>query len=128
VLTPEIHKFLEATGFRSSAFDRIRFSRGIIGKASYVAVAAMLALGIVAYNLREPMLLLAIGLLIVFLFVAFFVGTLWFANKHPGPALLEGAELIQWRQMETTASNPPESIDRELIEPVPQIEDQERKR
>jgi len=43
------------------------------------------------------------AVLIVVVFVVYFGGVLWFANRHPGVALLEGAELIQWRQMDIAA-------------------------
>jgi hypothetical protein len=45
--------------------------------------------------------------LVVLVFVIYFSGTLWFANRHPGVALLEGAELIQWRQMDLATETVP---------------------
>jgi hypothetical protein len=117
---------LESTGINTSALDRIRLARGVVGKASYVAGAAVLGLAVVAWGLRDSTLLVADGALILALFLTYLVGVLWFANKHPGVALLEGAELLQWRQLEITASNPPDEIDRELIEPAPMIEDQKK--
>jgi hypothetical protein len=47
-------------------------------------------------------------MLIVILFVIYFFGALWFANRNPGLALLEGAELIQWRQLDIAASDVPD--------------------
>jgi hypothetical protein len=120
--TPEIRKGLESAGVNTSMLDRIRLARGVVGKASYVAGAAVLGLAIVAWQLHESWLLFMDALLIVVLFIAYLVGVLWFANKHPGVALLEGAELIQWRQLEITASDPPPQMDREITEPPPLIE------
>ena len=93
----------------------------MIGKASYVAGAAVLGLAIVAWGLRDPFYLLIDALFIVLLFLAYFGGSLWFANKHPGVSLLEGAELIQWRQMELAASDAPLTIDRTPTTPPPPL-------
>jgi hypothetical protein len=87
-----------------------------VGKASYVAGAAILALGVVAFVLREPVFLLIIAICIVLLFVVYFGGVLWFAHRHPGVALLEGAELIQWRQMDMAAKSIPEATRLETSE------------
>jgi hypothetical protein len=99
-----IKSALEGAGISASSLDRIRLTRGVVGKASYVATAALLVLGTIAVTLRPdaPILL---ALLAVFVFLAYFAGTLWFAHQHPGVALLEGAELIQWRQMEIAAKD-----------------------
>jgi hypothetical protein len=98
-----IRRVLDQSGINASSLDRIRLARGVVGKASYVAVAAVLALGGIAWRLRDPIYLLVAAVLIVLVFAIYFSGTLWFANRHPGVALLEGAELIQWRQMDIAA-------------------------
>lgn len=126
MLTPELQRRLESAGINTSALDRIRLARGVVGKASYVAGAAVLGLAVVAWGLRNSTFLLVDGALIFSLFLAYLVGILWFANKHPGVALLEGAELLQWHQLEITASNLPNEIDRELIEPTPITEEQKQ--
>jgi hypothetical protein len=87
-----------------------------VGKASYVAGAAILALGVVAFVLREPVFLLIIAICVVLLFFVYFGGVLWFAHRHPGVALLEGAELIQWRQMDMAAKSIPEATRLETSE------------
>jgi|SRR5277367_2704320 len=99
-----IRRVLDQSGIKASSLDRIRLARGVVGKASYVAVAAVLALRGIAWRLRDPIYLLVAAVLIVLVFAIYFSGTLWFANRHPGVALLlEGAELIQWRQMDIAA-------------------------
>ena len=98
--TNPVPEALEHAGINASTLDRIRLARGVVGKTSYVAGAAILALAAVAWGLRDPNYLIADAVLVVVLFVVYFIGALWFANRHPGVALLEGAELIQWRQME----------------------------
>lgn len=94
---------MEGAGISASSLDRIRLARGIVGKASYVAAAGMAVLLTVALVLRQPVFLLIVAILAIILFAVYFSGTLWFAHKHPGLALLEGAELIQWRQMDMAA-------------------------
>jgi hypothetical protein len=96
----QIRGALKEAGISAEALDRIRLARGVVGKASYVAGAALVVLVAVAIMLRQPDYLLAIGVLAVALFLIYFLGILWFAHRHPGVALLEGAELIQWRQMD----------------------------
>jgi hypothetical protein len=119
VHTPDIHKTLENAGIHASAFERIRLPRGVVGKASYVAAFAIVGLAIVAWGLKEPIFLLIDAALIVVLFVVFLFGILWFANKHPGLALLEGAELIQWRQLDIAASDAPMLPDMKMSEASP---------
>jgi hypothetical protein len=119
----EITKALQAAGISAASLDRIRLARGVVGKASYVAGATIFALGVVAFTLRDPAYLFYVAALAVSVFVIYFVGILWFAHKHPGLSLLEGAELIQWRQMEMTANNVPEATriagsQRTLISPA----------
>lgn len=103
----DISKKLQEAGVSASALDRIRFARGVVGKSSYVAGAAFLTLVSVAWSLRDPGYLLALALIVLVLFICYFVGVLWFAHRHPGEALLEGAELIHWRQLEMGVKGAP---------------------
>jgi ABC-type branched-subunit amino acid transport system permease subunit len=120
---PESENPLQGLGIKLEGLDRIRLGRGVIGKASYVAAAAIFGLIVVALALRDSTLLLIIGTLIAAVFAIYFFGALWFSNKHPGVALLEGAELIQWRQLEVAASNPTLVIENSKIDVPPLIED-----
>jgi hypothetical protein len=99
----EVTKALNAVGISTASLDKIRLARGVVGKASYVAGATIFAIAVIAFSLRDPFYLFCLAPLAVFVFVAYFVGALWFAHKHPGVALLEGAELIQWRQLDMAA-------------------------
>jgi hypothetical protein len=101
-----IQDTLRQVGVSTATLDRIKLARGLVGKTSYVAGAAIIALGVVAYGLKGfSVFLIADAALIVLLFAGYFGGVLWFAHRHPGVALLEGAELIQWRQMEMAAKS-----------------------
>lgn len=114
MLSPELTKALEAAGISTSSLDRVRLSRGVVGKSAYVASAALLVLAVAAYSLKDQTFLLCIAILAVILFALFFVGALFFAHKNPGLALLEGAELIQWRQMDMAAKSVP--MDQQLAQ------------
>ena len=48
-----IREALEQSGLSAFKLDRIRLARGVVGKATYVAVAAILALGGIAWRLAE---------------------------------------------------------------------------
>jgi hypothetical protein len=100
-----IRETLQQVGINASTLDRVRLVRGVVGKTSYVAAAAVLTLAAIAWRLTDPNLLLVDAGLVVLIFVLYFAGVLWFANRHPGVALLEGAELIQWRQMDVAAKS-----------------------
>jgi hypothetical protein len=102
-----VKQILEAVGVSEASLDRVRLSQGVVGKSSYVAGIALLALLVVAYSLKDSGYLLAVGCLIFSLFAAYFGGVIWFAHKHPDMALLEGAELVQWRQIEMAAKGQP---------------------
>jgi hypothetical protein len=107
-MIPEpIKKALEAVGVSESSLDRIRLAQGFVGKASYVAGAALLVLIAVAASLRDPVYLLIVAFLALCLFGIYFFGALWFSHTHPDLALLEGAELIRWRQIEMAAKGNP---------------------
>ncbi len=114
---------LSKAGVNASALDRIRLAQGVVGKSSYVAAAALIALGAVAVGLRDTSALLVIGVFVLVVFIVYFFGVMWFAHRHPGESLLEGSELIQWRQIEMGAKEVlPEVIEREsqpsLIRPA----------
>ncbi len=89
----------------------------MVGKASVVAGIALLVLGGIACRVDIDLLPIVAGE-VLFLFFAYFAGVLWFAHKHPEQALLEGAEIIQYREQEmigkglTTPPNFP---------PIPQL-------
>jgi hypothetical protein len=98
-----VRSALEGMGVSAESLDRIRLARGFVGKASYVAGTALLVLGAIALRGgANPILLAAFT---VGVFSIYFGGALWFAHTHPGEALLEGAELIKWRQMEMAAKD-----------------------
>ena len=107
---------LQEVGLSAEALDRIRLARGFVGKASYVAGVALLVIGAIALRAGESSAL-TFGVFALVIFAIYFGGALWFAHRHPGEALLEGAELIKWRQMEMAAKDllpPPSQSPKEI--------------
>jgi uncharacterized membrane protein len=77
MVAPSVKQILEAVGVSESSLDRIRLAQGVVGKSSYVAGKALLALLVVAFSLKDSGYLLAIGCFIVILFFGYFAGVLW---------------------------------------------------
>jgi hypothetical protein len=119
---PDIRKILEESGFKVDGLDRIRLARGVVGKSSYVAGAAMLVFAVLAMRVSGVGLFAALIGATVVLFISYLVGILWFATKNPGLALLEGAELIQWRQMDMGVKGVSTLPNDANVAPPPQIE------
>jgi hypothetical protein len=84
---------------RMQALGHIRLARGVVGKTSVVAGVALLVLGAIALRIDEALLLAMAGAVLL-AFFAYLAAVLWFAHRHPEQALLEGAEIIQYRQQE----------------------------
>lgn len=93
---------------RMQALGHIRLARGVVGKASVVAGIALLVLGGIAWRIGPALLLVVAGMVMLTFFV-YLTAVLWFAHRHPEQALLEGAEIIQYRQLELAASHVPEA-------------------
>ena len=93
---------LKSLGFAEESIQRVRLGRGVVGRTTYAVVVALGVLGVVASRVDLEALLWVAGL-VVGLFVLYFAGVLFFAQRNPGTALLEGAELLRWRQSELAA-------------------------
>ena len=93
---------LKALGFAEESVQRVRLGRGVVGRTTYAVVVALGVLGVVASRV-DPEALLWVAGLVVGLFILYFAGVLFFAQRNPGTALLEGAELLRWRQSELAA-------------------------
>jgi len=98
-----LEDLLGKIGVNLAKVDRIRLSRGVLGRISIIAIVAMIALAFVAWKLTDQSLLVLIGVEIFLVFCLSFAGILWYANKNPQTALLEGADVIQLKQIELMA-------------------------
>jgi len=104
-------------GSKSESLQRIRMGRGVVGKISYVTAIALPVLGAVAYIISKsnPVMSFYIAIMIVAITLIYIVGVLLFSHKHPSTALLEGADLILWRQIDLAAKGITSPPDRLLI-------------
>lgn len=96
---PGIQDILKGVGLSEKSLSRVKLSRGFVGRATYAVVAALFALAVVASRTSGD-LALWVGILVAAVFLIYFVGVLFFAWRNPGAALLEGSELITWKQIE----------------------------
>lgn len=122
----QFNKILEEIGI-TEGLDKIKLGRGVIGKSTYVAIAALGVLALVASRVTNEWFLISIAVGVVLLFGAFFFGSMKYAKENPGAALLEGAELITWRKQELAAKhlpNPPTTPP--ILDPGKQIEGTEQ--
>jgi hypothetical protein len=65
-----------AVGDHTATLDRIRLSRGVVAKASYVAGIALIVLGGIALRLTDPTLLLITAGVVALIFILYFAGAL----------------------------------------------------
>jgi hypothetical protein len=91
---------------RIQTLGHIRLARGVVGKTSVVAGIALLVLGSIAWRINAQLLLVMTGAVLL-AFFAYLAAVLWFAHRHPEQALLEGAEIIQYREQEMAAKGAP---------------------
>ncbi len=103
----DIHEALKNLGIGVESLDRIRLSRGIVGRATFVAIGGLVVLGLAIWKLNNPNAILLVAGAALLVFLVFFFGILLFASRNPGIALLEGAELLRWKQYELAAKNIP---------------------
>src|SRR5438309_11054829 len=94
-------EFFKSLGL--SGISRIRLGHGVVSRVSYVAAVALIALGIVAYKTGNEQLRSGVAVGIALIFLIYFFTILRFAAKYKEIALLEGAELLAWRQMDISA-------------------------
>lgn len=78
---------------------KIKFSGGVVGKVTWILVAALIATAVICWK-AEIWWLPIVGLVVVLAILAVAFKLIIFAEKHPHAALLEGAELLTWQRME----------------------------
>ena len=97
---------LKNLGISAAGIDRIQFAPGVVGKMTtslmglYVVCVAAIAAG--AWMGSTPLVGLGLGAgFLSFVFKS--VASIMFASKNPATALLEGADLVRYREWESTA-------------------------
>jgi hypothetical protein len=98
----DFQQILQGFGLSSESVERVKLSRGVVGRTTYAIVAFFAVLAIAASRIATELLLWVIGIGAV-TFVIYLFAVMRFADKNPGAALLEGAELLHWQQTELAA-------------------------
>lgn len=105
---------------KASGLDSIRLARGVVGNTTHAMYAAMLAVAVAAWALRdEPKFALALAGIIGGVTALYLIGTWRFSHRNPDLALYGGAELLKLRELQIGTKNHPEPAD------APSIEDPE---
>jgi len=102
----------------------VRLGRGVVSKTSYIAAVLIVMWGMIVWRWTPDLTanggLLLIGAVVSAFAIWFIKSTRTFAERNPALALLEGAELLEWRKMDVEAKGIPSQPNRPLIEgPVP---------
>jgi polyferredoxin len=102
-------------------FERVTMilRAGIIGRLAVLGVASLAFLVAVLWLLPESLrttdfavLIVSLGIGVVLIVV---FGSLWYANKYPQTALMEGAQINAWKKLEVLTKSG--SVSAELQEP-----------
>ena len=106
-MVPDLEHILNRFGL-SGGYRRVTLGKGVVGKCTSGFLGLCGIFGLVAIGLifggPAPYL---IGLVIIaaLVYLYFQHSVLNFAQKNPGPALLEGADFVKWRQAEVAAKD-----------------------
>lgn len=86
----------------SEYLQRFRFG-GVVGKLAMVGVICILVIGGVALKLSNQWFLISAIAVVAGVAVFIVIKVINFADRHPELALLEGADLLRWQQMQLEA-------------------------
>ena len=112
----DVPKILEAIGLKSESYSKIRFGQGVVGKTSMVALSVVFVLGTIAYKLENyPWMQFLLALIIAGGFFWYFKRTIKFSEENPQLALMDGAELVAWKQIDLAAKGIPSPPDTPAI-------------
>jgi hypothetical protein len=104
----------------------VRLGRGVVSKTSYVAAGLLAVWVLVLWKWSDSAVmdvgLLFVGCLATAFCVWFIRSTRAYAEKNPGLALLEGAELVEWRRMDVAAKGMLPSAGQSALE-IPKASD-----
>lgn len=95
--------FLSSLGLKDRSLSHIHLSQGVVGKSSFiVGILIATIMGVALFSPHIWLQVTCIGLS-VFVFLVYFASILWFAHRNPAAALLEGADLVEYKQAELSA-------------------------
>lgn len=90
------------------SFQAIKLGSGVIGKTAPLMGAFIVFGCIVVGTLRnaDPFLIVGVFAAILVSLATFVGGAFWYARAYPAEALLEGGELLRYREMDLAANDP----------------------
>ncbi len=121
-MTAEGSELLKLVGLSRESLERVKLGRGVVGKTTWALLSIIALLAIVASRVSVDWMLLLISGAGIVLFIVYLFKVLAFADKHPDLALLEGAELVKWRQMDVAAKGAGTLPSGPLVQPPPLLE------
>jgi hypothetical protein len=86
-------------GVTSESLHRIKLGRGAVGKITVIAVAALIAIGAVGLKLSNAGFILAVVAILGIVALSGLACILYVIIKQPEMAVLEGAELVLYKQI-----------------------------
>jgi hypothetical protein len=89
-------------------FSKIRLGRGVVGKTSSLAAFGVVGFVFISVSLiflGQPLLGTGIALCIPLCLALYIWKAFSYAEKNPGPALLEGADLISFSNLQLGAKD-----------------------
>jgi hypothetical protein len=112
-----IAKITSTLGLSSESLYKVKFGSGAVGKLSGVALVALLAIALGIYRSGADGILIGIGAVLV-VFVSTAGAILYIVKVRPEVAVMEGMELVQYKQVTLAAKGHiPDISDR--LPPVP---------
>ncbi|MEO7860170.1 MAG: hypothetical protein ABIU05_06950 [Nitrospirales bacterium] len=100
-----LEQLLKDVGIKSETLNSVRLGPGVVGRSATVTAVALIVLAVAAYKLNNEYLLFATVCLAVLICVGFCWWAMRYADRNPGAALLEGAELVTWRMQELASKS-----------------------
>ena len=109
-----VSELMERLGISAQQLQNLKLGPGVVGRNSSIAwifLIVMLA-GVVASAIRDSKALLALSLGgAILVVVVIVVCNVYFGNKNPAAALLEGAQFVQYHQIMQMAAKGQETIE-----------------
>jgi hypothetical protein len=97
---------LKSVGIGSMGLEKIRFGTGVVGKMTTGLIAILSVLGALSLSGvilgQLPLTYICVGVC-VFVFLFTQISIMLFASRHPATAVLEGAELVRYHQVDMAA-------------------------
>lgn len=107
----------DVTASWAEAFSKMRLGPGVLGKTSHVMLGFLILAIVVAarVDVKDILFVLLIGATVCFIYILI---AFCYALKNPGSALLEGADLVNWQQIEMAAKSISQGNISENSEPI----------